>query len=745
MNARRRFALGVLVVLIAALCLAPVAALAAEDAVPGELIVKYRAGVSAERRAAVEAGLRSVTHVRTLGLIHAEHLRISGIPDEEALRRLRASTDVEYAEPNHYVYAQVVPNDPSFSLLWNLLNTGQGGGYAGCDIKASQAWDLFTGDPTLKIGVIDTGIDYTHTDLAADIWTNPGEIPGNGKDDDGNGYVDDVHGYDFVNHDGDPMDDGTHGTHVAGIIGAVGNNAVGIAGVAWQCRMVAIKFMNASGVGTEADAISAIGYSVTVGCRLTNNSWGNMSGGQAMLDAINAAGAAGQLMIFAAGNNGWNIDAVPFYPPSYVAPNMITVTSTDGRDLRPTLSNYGAVTVQLGAPGVNVYSCKPGNLYQYLTGTSMAAPHVTGTAALAMGRLPYATMAQIRQLILANTDPIPSMAGITSTGGRLNAYKVLLNGDAAHPSRVTNLAIADTGSTALGLSWTAPGDDGAVGTATRYDLRRSPSAIDSANFAAATPVAIAAPLAAGIAEYAQATGLAFSTRYHFALRAIDDFGNAGPVSNDATVSTLGIPALALAPESLTVYVASGGVRDTTLYVSNAGQGRLDFGVTTPAPAGWLTAAPDWGRVAAGATVPVGLHVDATGLADGLYEAALPITDNDPVRPAASVPVRLVVNALTAVADGGRTPFAFRAVSRNPGSSRVALQLSLPSGGPVEVSVYGVDGRRVAQVVRGTLPAGVHRLHWNGTNERGVRVGSGIYFARARAGERASTLRIVIVE
>src|SRR5512143_112432 len=363
MTSRRTCLLVALVAAFAAIS-ASVSASAATDSVPGELIVKYRPGVSESRRSAIEAAIPGLTRVGRLDLIGADHVRVSGRSAEEAIARLTRDPDVVYAQPNHYVYAQeaqVVPNDPSFSQLWNMLNTGEGGGYAGCDIKATQAWDLYTGDPNFKIGVIDTGIDYTHPDLAANVWTNPGEKPGNGKDDDGNGYVDDVHGYDFVNHDGDPMDDGTHGTHVAGTIGAVGNNGVGVTGVNWRCRMVAIKFMNASGVGTEADAISAIQYSIVTGCRVTNNSWGNLGGGQAMLDAINAAGAAGQLMVFAAGNNGWNIDLVPYYPPSYVAPNMICVAATDARDLRPSFSNYGAATVNLGAPGYNVYSCKPGN------------------------------------------------------------------------------------------------------------------------------------------------------------------------------------------------------------------------------------------------------------------------------------------------------------------------------------------------------------------------------------------------
>jgi hypothetical protein len=373
----------------------------------------------------------------------------------------------------------------------------------------------------------------------------------------------------------------------------------------------------------------------------------------------------------------------------------------------------------------------------------MAAPHVTGTAALAMGRFPIATSAQIKQLILASTDPIASMSGTTSTGGRLNAYKVLLNGDGTPPSRVTNLAVADTGSTSIGLAWTAPGDDGAVGTAASYDLRMSASPIDSINFAAAAPVAVASPHAGGTAEVAQVSGLAFGTPYHFALRAIDDFGYKGPVSNDVSVTTLGIPALALSPASLMLVVVPGTVTDTALVVSNIGQGRLDFCVTNPSAAPWLTATPDSGSVPAGASTRVGLHVDATALAYGAYDTTLPITSNDPNTPTASM--HLVVNVLTGVAEAYPAVFRFQIRSRSPGPHSMTFALSLPASGPVDVSIFDVHGRRITRLAHGTLPAGVHPFHWDGADETGERVGSGVYFARARTGREESTERIVILE
>src|SRR6267378_4442073 len=208
--------------------------------VPGELLVRYRHDVPADQR----VGLARAVGARPLArysMIDVERVAVAGSLDS-ALARFRADPRVQYAEPNYEVHALRLPNDPRLADQYGLNNFGQTGGTPGADISALRAWDVFTGDSTLKIGMIDSGIDYDHPDLAANVWTNPGEIPGNGIDDDGNGYVDDVHGYDFANNDGDPIDDNGHGTHTAGIVAAVGNNGVGVTGVAWRAQLVAIKF-----------------------------------------------------------------------------------------------------------------------------------------------------------------------------------------------------------------------------------------------------------------------------------------------------------------------------------------------------------------------------------------------------------------------------------------------------------------------------------------------------------------------
>lgn len=558
-----------------------VAAAAAPRVIPGELIVKYRTGVTEASKSSARARVPSASRVKRFDFIRAEHVRFSGMSTEQAIATLRRDPSIEYVEPNYEWTIDVVPNDTRFSELYGMRNTGQTGGTPGADIRATAAWDVFTGDASLKVGVIDTGVDYNHPDLAANAWTNPGEIPGNNLDDDGNGYVDDIHGYDFVNDDGDPFDDNGHGTHCAGTIAGVGNNGLGVTGVVWSARIIGIKFLGAGGSGSTDDAIAGVQYAIAVGCRLTSNSWGGGGFSQALLDAIDAAGAADQLFIAAAGNAGSDNDASPSYPASYTSPYIVSVAATDDGDQLASFSNYGATSVDLGAPGVDILSCQPGGGYQTLSGTSMATPHVAGAAALARGRFPGATNLQIKQLLLLKADPIASLSGRTLTGARLNAFLSIADPDSLPPGGVIDLATNDAGSTTMGLVWTATGDDAGVGRASRYDIRWSTSPIDTGNFLAAHAVEGPDPQVAGSPESFEVAGLTYLTTYYFALRALDEFGNAGPISNLATGTTLGIPNIAVSPPSLTETLLTGATSNQTLSVSNTGAGRLDWTAPTP--------------------------------------------------------------------------------------------------------------------------------------------------------------------
>jgi len=332
---------------------------------------------------------------------------------------------VKYVDLDYVVHAVAIPNDTSFGNLWGMNNTGQSGGTPDADIDAPEAWDIFTGSAAVRVGVIDTGIDHTHPDLAANIWANPNEIAGNGIDDDGNGYIDDTRGWDFVNNDNNGMDDNGHGTHCAGTIGGSGNNGQGVAGVCWNVSLIPLKFLSASGSGSISDAVEAVAYGTSIGLHLTSNSWGGGGFSQALADAIAAADTAGILFVAAAGNSNSNNDVVANYPSNYVSPNIIAVAATTRTDARSSFSSYGLTTVDLGAPGSEIFSARPGGLYQNLSGTSMATPHVAGACALLKAFRPSLTHVEIKAAILSSVDVIPAMAGVTVSGGRLNIYNAL--------------------------------------------------------------------------------------------------------------------------------------------------------------------------------------------------------------------------------------------------------------------------------------------------------------------------------
>lgn len=347
---------------------------------------------------------------------------------------------VAYVEADQPLFVGQAPNDPHFDDLWGLHNTGTASGHIDADIDAPEAWQIVQATSDIVVGVIDTGIDYNHVDLASNMWTNPGEVANNGIDDDGNGFVDDVHGYDFYNNDGDPWDDHGHGTHVAGTIGAVGNNGLGITGVAWSTSLMALKFLGAGGNGSSADAVRAINYATmmrtryNVNIRVTNNSWGGGGTYAPLRAAIEQSQQADMLFVAAAGNSGQNTDHTAHYPSSYNNDNLISVAATTRRDALATFSNFGQRTVDLGAPGAAIVSTVPSNRYTSFSGTSMAAPHVTGTAALAWSLVPDATYDRIRDALFEGVDPLATLENKVATGGRLNARGTLEALGAQNPS-----------------------------------------------------------------------------------------------------------------------------------------------------------------------------------------------------------------------------------------------------------------------------------------------------------------------
>ncbi|NIN51550.1 MAG: S8 family serine peptidase [Nitrososphaeria archaeon] len=372
----------------------------------------------------------------------------------QAIEALKRTPNVEFVEPDHEVYIDLTPNDPNFFKLWGLHNTGQTGGTSDADIDAPEAWDIQTGSSDVVIAVIDTGVDYNHVDLSENIWTNPKEIPNNNKDDDGNGYVDDVYGWDFYNDDNNPMDDHGHGTHCSGTIAAVGNNEKGVVGVNWVSKIMALKFLSAWGSGYTSDAVAAVQYVTNMKANgipviAMSNSWGGGSRSKALENAIKAADSEGILFVAAAGNSGSNNDVSPHYPSSYEVDNVIAVAATDHNDALAYFSSYGATSVDLAAPGVDILSTKLRDTYSSLSGTSMATPHVSGVAGLLKAQDSTSTHLQVKDLILSSVDSIPSLSGKMVTGGRLNAYNALLSANPGVPANQPPVAEAGPDQSAL--------------------------------------------------------------------------------------------------------------------------------------------------------------------------------------------------------------------------------------------------------------------------------------------------------
>lgn len=342
----------------------------------GEVLVKFKKEVSRANIASMTAkrGMSVMKEFKVLSerrgqaytLIKSDNLKTKDI-----IQQIQHDPAVEAVSPNYERRISITPNDPFFNNLWGLNNTGQdvpdyGPGTADADIDTPEAWDINTGASNAVVADIDSGVDYTHADLAANMWLNPGEIAGNGIDDDGNGYVDDVHGIDRANYDTDPMDDNGHGTHTAGTMAAVGNNNLGVAGVNWQAKIMALKFINADGAGYDDAAITCIEYAIyeklyhNVNVVALNASWGGPDDDQVLKDAIEDAGSAGILFCAAAGNDGINNDLTPSYPASYDLPNIIAVAASDHNDQLTAWSNYGATSVDLAAPGDSILSTYPG-------------------------------------------------------------------------------------------------------------------------------------------------------------------------------------------------------------------------------------------------------------------------------------------------------------------------------------------------------------------------------------------------
>ena len=403
------------------------------EAVAGEVLVRFVRDPPAAERIDLERQLDAEENEAVGG---GRRMRSRSL-DVAALRSfLRAHPGVVYAEPNYIRRAVVTPNDPRFSNLWGLNNVGQvingRTGTAAADVHAAAAWTLATGSRANVVMIVDTGVDYTHQDLAANMWSAPSAftvtIAGVPLT-----CAAGTHGFHAIARTCDPMDDNNHGSHVAGTIAGRGNNAVGVTGVNWNASIMAAKFLDATGTGSTADAINAIEFAIQArnafaasggaNVRVLSNSWGGGGFSQGLLDEINKANANGMLFVAAAGNNASNNDVTPSYPASFNAPNIVAVAATNNADQLASFSNFGA-SVHLAAPGVDILSTTIGNGYQFFSGTSMATPHVSGAAALVLSRCGL-SVTDLKAAIVNNVDVVPSLNGRVGTGGRLNIDRAL--------------------------------------------------------------------------------------------------------------------------------------------------------------------------------------------------------------------------------------------------------------------------------------------------------------------------------
>jgi subtilisin family serine protease len=523
--------------------------------VPGEALVRFKPGRVFEGRTNVTLGQKglkatpfddqnsqqlAVDIARFEGSDLVDGLRVARMaPGQtlEAVAALKARDDVLYAEPNYLRHLELTPNDPSFSQL-----------YAMSLIGAPQAWDTTTGSKNIVVAVIDEGIDINHEDLQANIWINPS--PGSIS-----GITGDVNGYDFVGNSG-TISPELHATHVAGTIGALGNNGKGVVGVNWATSLMSLRFISTSNnppSGTSADAIRAYNYVTQMrslwsqsnhqkgaDIRVVNASYGGGGFSQAESDAINAMGQTGVLFVAAAGNETTNTDIHPHYPSGYSLPNVISVAATTEvipqtcptGDCLASFSNFGLHTVLMGAPGSDIFSTYPNNSYGFLSGTSMATPHVVGAAALLCAANPNLSVNQLRSLLAFNGDPVAALQGRSLTGRRLNVFKSLQamkENDSTPPGTVTNLQVASQNGRNARISWTASGDDGAAGQASLYDL----SFIDQ-NTNAVVPLTSAAPLASGSS---QNVTVDIPYRHSAGTIRVREFDNVG---NEGTPATTGI-------------------------------------------------------------------------------------------------------------------------------------------------------------------------------------------------------------
>jgi thermitase len=410
-----------------------------QEVIPGEYLVTYHSSSSSSARSSSRRAL-GLSHVQEFNLLNTSLVRTSKgrSLNKKTIKDLKQDGIIKSIEPNYRVKALATPNDNKFTELWGLHNTGQTGGTSDIDIDAPEAWNITKGSEQVIVAVLDTGVLYTHPDLSNNMWVNTREIPNNSIDDDNNGIIDDVYGLNAITNSGNPLDDNGHGTHCAGTIAGVGNNGLGVAGVSWNSKIMALKFLSSGGSGSLSDAIQGIQYAVSMkqrgeNIRVISNSWGGSGFSTTLENAIKLANSNGILFVAAAGNESNDNDANATYPASYTVDNVVTVAAIDDSGNLASFSNYGSSSVHVAAPGVNIVSTYLGNSYATLSGTSMATPHVSGLAALILSQSSSLTPTQLKSKLISTVKPLASLNRMVKSAGLVSAYRALTDSSTPLP------------------------------------------------------------------------------------------------------------------------------------------------------------------------------------------------------------------------------------------------------------------------------------------------------------------------
>lgn len=571
--------------------------------IPGEVLVRFRSESHAKaikQFDTLKVGGRGIP--MKIEEIEASHLlaglRVARVHPSEtlaAVEALAARPDVLYAEPNYARESFASPNDPLYRNLWGLKSTGSMFDTAnfflpGFDIDAEDAWNITTGSRDVVVGIVDGGVDANHPDLQANMWVNPAEIPGNGLDDDNNGVVDDINGFDFFHNraaliDPGDLDSANHATHVAGIVGAAGNNGTGVVGVNWQVSLMSLKIFGRSDESPSPSSVSVLvrayayakmmrdlwissGGTKGANIRILNNSIGGYGRSQTEFDAVRALNDSGVLFVAAAGNYRRNNDVFPIYPAGYDLPNVISVAaSTQYMDALAFFTNVGARTVTMSAPGLTIQSTTAFGRYDIFDGTSMASPYVAGAGALICAAYPNITVDKLRAALIYNGDRVSSQDYKTLTGRRLNVFKSLkaaAENDVTAPGPITDLRVIAKDGRRITLGWTATGDNGNVGKVALYDIRFSASDLNTTEqFAGATsisPLAIPIPSSAGTLESAVVEIPFGHSTGQIGLRATDNMGNTSPVAVVSVSIDANVAGLYDVTQSQSEPLSTGGTR-----------------------------------------------------------------------------------------------------------------------------------------------------------------------------------------